>query len=136
MNRALLLKAVIAWLLILSLAIANGALRETVLIPSLGKSVGLVLSGVLLCLLVLLVAYGFVRFLRVVSVSQGLIIGFFWVLLTLAFEFGFGRYVQHKPWSELWDAYTFSEGNIWPVVLLAILVTPSLTVWLQGRVKR
>lgn len=136
MNRALLLKAVIAWLLILSLAIANGALRETVLIPSLGKSAGLVLSGVLLCLLVLLVAYGFVRFLRVVSVSQGLIIGFFWVLLTLAFEFGFGRYVQHKPWSELWDAYTFSEGNIWPVVLLAILVTPSLTVWLQGRVKR
>ena len=136
MNRALLLKAVIAWLLILSLAIANGALRETVLIPSLGKSAGLVLSGVLLCLLVLLVAYGFVRFLRVVSVSQGLIIGFFWVLLTLAFEFGFGRYVQHKPWPELLDAYTFSEGNIWPVVLLAILVTPSLTVWLQGRVKR
>ena len=136
MNRALLLKAVIAWLLILSLAIANGALRETVLIPSFGKAAGLVLSGVLLCLVILLVAYGFVRFLRVVSVSQGLIIGFFWVLLTLAFEFGFGRYVQHKPWSELWDAYTFSEGNIWPVVLLAILVTPSLTVWLQGRVKR
>ena len=43
----LLLKSFLAWLVILCLAVANGALREAILIPSLGKSSGLILSGVL-----------------------------------------------------------------------------------------
>ena len=56
-----LLKPILAWLVILGLAIANGTLREALLIPALGESGGLILSGLLLCLLVALVAYGLVR---------------------------------------------------------------------------
>jgi hypothetical protein len=48
----LLLKSLFAWLLILACAIANGVLREAVLIPAIGKRSGLTLSGVLLSLLV------------------------------------------------------------------------------------
>ena len=91
LSRTRFFKPALAWLLILCLAVANGALREIVLIPSLGKSAGLVLSGILLCLLVLLVACGLVRFMQDITVRQGIAIGVFWVLLTLAFEFGFGR---------------------------------------------
>ena len=46
--------------------------------------------SVLLCLLILLVAYGLVRFARGFTVAQGFRIGALWLLLTLAFEFGFG----------------------------------------------
>ena len=122
----LLLKSLIAWVLILCLAVANGALREAVLIPSLGRSSGLILSGVLLCLCVAAVAYVLVRVNRDITLTQSLFVGVLWLCLTLAFEFSFGRYVQHKSWSELLTAYTFKDGNLWPIVLLVTLLAPFL----------
>jgi len=126
MHAALLLKSLVAWAAIVCLAIANGALREAILVPALGSAAGLVLSGVLLCLLVLLVAYALARLAGGFTVRQGLGIGLLWLCLTLAFEFAFGLLVQRKPLAELLDAYTFQGGNIWPVVLVITLLAPSL----------
>ena len=130
-----LFKLLVAWLVILAMAVANGALREIVLIPVLGKTTGLVLSGALLSLLVALVSFAYVRLSHGITILQGLLVGVFWLCLTLVFEFSFGRYVQHKPWSELLDAYTFKDGNIWPFVLLVTLLAPSVAVLLQARLQ-
>ena len=129
----ILLNSLLAWLVILALAIANGAFREAVLIPSLGRPGGLVVSGLLLSAFVAIVAYGLVRVSRGITAAQGLRIGFLWLGLTLAFEFAFGRFVQHQSWTELLDAYTFRDGNIWPVVLVVVLFAPSLAALLQAR---
>jgi hypothetical protein len=59
-------------------------------------------------------------------------VGAFWLLLTLVFEFGFGRIAQHKSWQELFGAYTLQGGNIWPVVLLTTAVAPWLTARFRG----
>ena len=128
-------KSLVAWLVILALAVANGALREIVLIPVFGKATGLVLSGVLLSLLVALVSFALVRLSHGITILQGFRVGASWLCLTVAFEFSFGRYVQHKSWSELLDAYTFQDGNIWPVVLLVTLLAPSAAVLLQARLQ-
>ena len=128
----LLLRSLLAWLVILGLAIANGILREEILIPALGKPGGLILSGVLLSMLIVLVAYVLVRYSRDLAASKGLQIGVLWLSLTLAFEFSFGRYVQHKSWAELLDAYAFKEGNIWPVVLVVTLLAPYLALRLRA----
>jgi len=126
-------KSIAAWLVILIFAIGNGALREAFLIPMLGKTEGLVLSGLLLSIVVLLVAFAFVSLQRGITTSQGIFIGILWLCLTLAFEFGFGRWVQHKPWDELFDAYTFKGGNLWPVVLVVTLLAPYLAVRIRVR---
>ena len=128
----LILQSLLAWLLILALAIANGILRESVLIPSLGNTGGLVLSGLLLSFLVALIAYGLVRLSRI-TVRQGVLIGAGWLALTLAFEFAFGRHVQHKEWAELLEAYTFQDGNLWPLVLLVTLLAPPAAALLRAR---
>lgn len=130
-----LLKSLSSWLGILALAVANGALREIVLIPVFGKTTGLVLSGALLSLLVALVSFALVRLTRGITIVQAFCVGALWLCLTLVFEFSFGRYVQHKPWSELLDAYTFKDGNIWPVVLLVVLLAPSAVVFLRARLQ-
>ena len=130
-----LFKSLGAWLVILALAVANGALREIVLIPVLGQTTGLVLSGALLSFLVALVSFAFVRLSHGITILQGFRVGASWLCLTLAFEFSFGRYVQHKSWSELLDAYAFQDGNIWPVVLLVTLLAPSAAVLLQARLQ-
>lgn len=133
MNATLLLKSLAAWAVILVLAIANGALREGVLIPAFGKSAGFVLSGALLSGLIVVLAYWLARLSPGLPVSRGFRIGGLWLALTLSFEFGFGRFVQHKSWAELGRAYTFEDGNLWPLVLVVVLLAPPLMAKRQAK---
>jgi len=125
------LKALALWLAILALAIANGLLREMILIPRLGSTTGLVSSGILLSAGILLVAWAGAPWYGSLTSWQWMLVGAFWLGLTLMFEFGFGRLVQHKTWGEMLEAYTFKDGNIWPLVLLVTLVAP----WLVAKIK-
>ena len=127
----LALRAAAIWVLILGLAFSNAALRELVLIPRLGKVQGLVLSGVILALLVLLVAYGSVPWLDARRAAEWIAIGLGWFVLTLAFDLVLGG-MQHKPLQSLFEAYLFRQGNLWPVVLLVTACAPYLTAKLRG----
>ena len=127
----LAVRAAAIWVLILGLAFSNAALRELVLIPRLGKVQGLTLSGVLLSLLVLLVAFGSVPWLGARRASEWIAIGLGWFVLTLAFDLVLGL-LQHKPMHLLFEAYLFKQGNLWPVVLLVTAIAPYLTARLRG----
>jgi hypothetical protein len=124
-----LLRAFWLWLAILVLAVANGIFREAVLIPKLGSAQGLILSGALLSALILLVAYLGLPWLRARG-SELIVIGLGWLAATLIFEFSFGL-LRGKPLSEILAAYTFQDGNIWPVVLLVVAVAP----WVAGKLR-
>jgi len=119
------MRAVLVWLGLLVLAILNGALREAWLFDALGRGPGLVASGLILSALILAVACACARWLDPPSAAAAWRLGLGWLALTLAFEFGFGR-LQGRSWTELLAAYSFSDGNLWPVVLLVILVAPVL----------
>lgn len=121
-------KVLLIWLLILCLAFLNGGLRELVLVPLLGLPCALMLSGLILSACVLATAIVTLPKLGHITRREALVIGFAWLLLTLAFEFGFGRLVQGRTWRELLEAYTFAHGNIWPVVLLVITFAPLLVM--------
>jgi len=128
-----ILPSLAVWFLILLGAIANGGLREAVLLPRLGTTPAYLVSGALLALLILAVTLGCVRWLGVRSPAQALRTGAFWLLLTLCFEFAFGRLVQGKPWPVLLEAYTFQDGNLWPLVLLVTLLAPLIALRIRGR---
>ncbi|WP_295646236.1 hypothetical protein [uncultured Methylibium sp.] len=129
---AIALRAAAVWLLILVCAVANGALRETLLVPWLGRPAALVLSGLLLSACVLAAARLLVAWLPPLPARHLAGIGLGWLAATLAFEFGFGRVVQGKAWVELVEAHRFHDGNLWPVVLLVVLVAP----WWAARWRR
>jgi hypothetical protein len=125
------LKAAVLWLGILVLAILNGILREKLLVPALGGFTGLVASGSILCVCIFLVAFAAVPWYGRLALRQWLLVGLFWLLLTLVFEFSFGRLAQQKTWAELLEAYTFRGANIWPIVLVTTFVSP----WLAAKVR-
>jgi peptidoglycan biosynthesis protein MviN/MurJ (putative lipid II flippase) len=125
-------KATGIWLLILVCAVLNGIFREAVLLPHLGKVGALVLSGILLSVCIVVLALLLVPRLGRLGTRQGISLGVLWLGLTLAFEFGFGRLVQHRPWPELLQAYTFEDGNLWPIVLVVTLVAPLAVIRLRG----
>ncbi len=126
-------KSFVIWIGILLLAIANGALREAILIPKLGAHAGLILSGVLLSALIVGVAYLSLPWLGAYRPSHLWSVGIGWLLLTLVFEFSFGLW-QGKSWPTLLESYTFEGGNIWPVVLFVTVLAPTLVAKLRGRV--
>lgn len=128
---ALVAKALLVWLGILVLAMANGGFREAVLIPQLGQLAGLVVSGVLLASLIVLVTYIALPWLATRQLGQLMAIGLGWLVLTLIFEFSFGL-LQGKSWPVLLEAYTFKGGNIWPLVLLVTACAPWLAAKLRG----
>jgi hypothetical protein len=125
------LKAFAIWLIILVLAVLNGALREMMLIPLLGTSVSLVLSGLLLSGLIFVTTYLVLPWLKMQYSRELVIVGLSWVALTIVFEFAFGL-SQGQSYQELLAAYTFTDGNIWPVVLVVIALSP----WLAVRIRR
>jgi hypothetical protein len=126
------LKALALWFAVLAFAILNGAVREGLLIPALGSFGAFVASGALLSACIFAVAWLAAPWYGRLGPTQWLLIGLFWLVLTLAFEFGFGRFVQGKSWGELWEAYTFAGGNIWPLVLVVVFLSP----WLAARCRQ
>lgn len=127
------LKPIAVWALILPLAILNGAFREAVLLPGLGNPWAQMLSGLLLSACIIAVAAVFVPRIVRGGTPQPHLIGILWLALTLVFEFGFGRLVAGRSWTELFAAYTFADGNIWPLVLVVTTFAPSLAVWFAGK---
>jgi hypothetical protein len=134
MTPPILLKAIVLWFAILLLAILNGALREKVLMPALGSFSGLIASGSMLGICIFLVALAAAPWYGRLASREWLLVGAFWLLLTLAFEFSFGRFVQQKSWAELFEAYTFHGGNLWPAVLVVTLISPWLAAKCRGLV--
>lgn len=132
MLQSVAFKALIIWVGILFVAIANGMLREAVLMPRLGTPAALLLSGSLLAALIIAVAYLSLPWLQIRRPGQLWAVGLGWLALTLVFEFAFGLW-QGKSWSVLLEAYSFRDGNIWPVVLAVTVLAPYIAARLRDR---
>ena len=59
-------------------------------------------------------------------------IGAAWVVLTVGFEFGFGRVVANQSWDDLLRDYDLAAGHTWPLVLAWIGAGPEVTRRLQA----
>jgi hypothetical protein len=121
----LLIYGLAAWLIFMITAIINGMFRVAILLPSLNEYRAHVVSTLLLCLALLIEISLFLDI--VGDYSQGWLIalGVLWTVLTVAFEFGFGR-MMGQSWATLLENYNLLRGRIWPLVLLVVLLTPPL----------
>ena len=131
MTLTITVKALLVWLSILLLAIANGLLREAVLAPLFGPVLALIASGIVLAALIQLTAFVALPWLGRTSALVYGLIGLLWLLTTLIFEFGFGI-VQGHSMAQLFEAYMFKDGNIWPLVLVVTAVAPYVAAKVKG----
>ena len=113
------------WVVLLCLAIVNGGFREGVLIPRVGAQAGHVISTLMLCALILLATYVTMPWIRPSGARSTIIIGLSWLALTLAFEFGFGRF-RGRSWAELLVDYNVFKGRVWVLVLITTMLAPFL----------
>jgi hypothetical protein len=127
-------RALLVWLLLLVVAVAAAAIRTGVLEPRLGESkahvVGTIAVVAVFALLIWLVI-GWIT--PTVRPANLLLVGLLWLVLTVLFEFGFGRYVMGHSWSKLLADYNVCAGRLWVLVLLTVLFWPLLAGMLRGR---
>jgi len=118
------IRILLLWAAIIPMAIANGILRDAVLVRSFGQNRARTISGLSLSALILTWIVLTIPWVPLPSLMQYAGVGLLWLTLTVAFEFFFGRVVAKKSWQELLRAYRFENGDIWPVVLMVVTVSP------------
>lgn len=132
MTISLFLKACVIWVVMVILAIANGAFRDGVLASQLGPDPALPISGLSLAVLIFIATYMTFPLIGKNALPVYYIIGIQWVLMTLAFDFLFGHYVLGKPWSDIVQVFDLASGNLFIVVLIVTLLAPYLVARLKG----
>jgi hypothetical protein len=122
----MMMKYLLVWLLLAMVAIANGIIRQS----TYGKSVS-ALAAHQISTITAILASGIVvwlvnRFWPIESAGQAFTIGLLWLLMTIAFEFGFGHYVAGHSWDHLLADYNILQGRVWSLFLVWIAVLPYL----------
>jgi hypothetical protein len=121
-----LIRYVIAWVGMLVIAIANGALRQLTFGKRMPELRAHQLSTAIGAVAIGLFIWAVVRVWPPSSARQALAIGLVWLALTVAFEFIFGRLVMHRPWSQLLHDYNLLEGRVWMLFLVWLTLAPYL----------
>lgn len=119
-------KYLAGWLPMVAIAIMNGGVRETFLLEPLGELrahqvstvTGITLFGVYIAWLM--------RRWRPSTLRETATIGITWLVLTVLFEFGMGRFLQNKDWPVLLADYNIFAGRLWPLVLVWVAIAPTV----------
>ena len=129
------LRYLVAWFVMLAVAMANGALREYIY----GSYVSELSAHQLSCetgiFLFAVVIHQYVKRWPPASAREAWYIGLFWMVLTVAFEFLFFHYVGGHSWEALLANYDMTKGRLWPLILLWVAVAPYLFYRLLNKSK-
>lgn len=125
------IKAAVIWCLIVLIAILNGAFRESVLNPVFGDKIALPLSGFILSVIIIVISYLLINWLKATDPQTYLKVGFFWGSLTIGFEYGLGYFVLHQPLDDIHQVFNIQQGNLFALALLASIISP----WLVAKIK-
>ena len=123
-NAVLFVKAFGVWLILLVAAFVNGAIREMLIVPRVGEQVGHIMGVVVFSAAIFGITYAFVKAIGQLPSGTLFLIGLFWLVLCLLFEFGFFHDVVHEPWSKLLADYNIFKGRLLIVVWLTTLFSP------------
>ena len=117
---------IVAWLGGPLIGIANGTLRELGYKDRVGERTAHQISTVTALALFAVYFERLDRRWPLPTARDALRVGALWLVLTVAFEFGFGRGVAHSSWEELLADYDVRRGRLWPLVLVWIALGPAI----------
>lgn len=123
----------LAWLAMLVVSVANGALRDFSYGRQMSELSAHQLSTLTGILLLGIVIRFYLRRRPPSSDHQAMTVGLGWMLLTVAFEFLFFHYVGEHSWAALLANYRIDQGRLWVLILLWIALAPLLFHRLRKR---
>jgi hypothetical protein len=123
----LVTRYILFWPALAVIAIINGSLRQFTYGQHMPELAAHQLSTVTGTLLIGAAVWALNRAWPIGSAKAAWMIGVCWLLMTIAFEFGFGHYIAGHSWSRLLADYNLLAGRVWPLFLAWITVAPYVT---------
>ncbi len=127
-----MIRYVLAWLVLLVVAVANGALRQFTFGRFMPELRAHQLSTLIGAILVGLVIWVVVRAWPPSSSGEALLVGCIWLVLTVGFEFFMGLALARRPLAQVLHDYDVLSGRVWVVFLIWLTVAP----WVFYRLRR
>lgn len=124
-------RALAVWLVLITVEFVHGILRAIFLVPVVGDFAARQFGVATGSVLILLVAYLFVDWLNAPNTKSLFGIGLMWLVLTLAFEFGFGHFVFGRSWANLAEDYDLRQGGM----LLLGMIVLGLSPWIGAEMR-
>ncbi|GET39314.1 conserved hypothetical membrane protein [Microseira wollei NIES-4236] len=126
------LRGIVIWLVLMFAEILHGTARTLWLAPYVGDFRARQISVFTGSILMLIIAIAFVRALHASRASQLLAIGLLWLLLTIAFEIGLGRFVFAYSWERIASEYNLLAGGLMPIGLVVLTLSPLIAGKVRG----
>jgi peptidoglycan biosynthesis protein MviN/MurJ (putative lipid II flippase) len=123
---------VLAWIPMLVIAVANGAIRQLTFAKVMSEPQAHQLSTLIGSVCIGVFIWFVVRAWPPSSSRKALLIGLFWVLLTITFESFMGLVLQHRPLQEILYEYNLFAGRVWVLFLFWLGLAP----WAFFRLRR
>ncbi|MCH9694849.1 MAG: hypothetical protein K0U72_10100 [Gammaproteobacteria bacterium] len=125
-------KYLLVWFLLAIVAIATGTVRQV----TYGKYVSDLIAHQVSTVTAILASGVLVWYVNctwpIESSTQATQIGAMWLMLTIAFEFGFGHYAAGHTWAHLLADYNLLKGRVWSLFLAWVAVLPVVVFWLAS----
>jgi hypothetical protein len=125
------IRSLLVWLMFILAESLNGTVRNLWLIPAMGDRLAHQIAFVTGSMLIITIATLFIRWLKAQRISQLLGIGLLWLLLTLGFEIGLGRFILGYSWERIAADYNFAQGGLMPIGLFLVLLSPLIATQLR-----
>lgn len=114
------------WLVLILAEIVHGILRTKVLVPIVGEfrsnQIGVFTGSAI----ILVIAYFTIRWIGAKRHIELLLVGLIWLVLTVAFEVLFGRFVVGLTWERIASDYNVLNGGLMPLGLLFLFFSPMI----------
>ena len=113
-----------AWFGIVVLGLLNATIRQGVYARYVSELAAHQISTLTFAVLVGLYAWALSGFFKLSSPGEAFGAGIVWMILTIVFEFGLGRYVVGDSWAKLLADYDLLEGRVWGLFILWVGLAP------------
>jgi hypothetical protein len=132
-KRRVVIRGLATWLALMDAEIICGILQAIILVSLVDEfhsnQIG-VLSG---SAIIIAIAFLTIRWIGAELTRELLLVGLVWLLLTVAFEFLFGRFVIELTWERLAADYYVLNGGLMPLGLLVLFFSPLIAWELRGK---
>ena len=127
-----LIRAFLVWLLIVFAESVNGTLRRIFIEPAIGDFPARRAGFFVGMLLIFLVAFFLIRWIRAHNLKELFLIGLMWMILTACFELGLGLLLGY-PRDRILEDYDPNRGGLMGFGLLYMVFVPWLAATLRAR---
>jgi hypothetical protein len=127
-----LVRSFAVWLLIAFAESVHGTLRQLFLAPLVGDFTARRISFFIAVLLIFLITYLFIRWIKAPTVKSLFAVGLLWAVLMTLFEFGLGIFVMNYSMEQMLEDYDVSRSGLMGFGLVFMVFAPCLAARLRN----